>query len=88
MVALDAQTFLERGPGDARYNIVFLDPPFGKGLIKHCIELLEEKHWLAKDALIYLEMEHHLQTPTLPKNWEYTHERTAGQVSYRLARNS
>ncbi len=88
VVTLDAQTFLERGPGDARYNIVFLDPPFEKGLIKSCIQRLEEKHWLAKDALIYLEMERHLQTPTLPKNWEYTHAQTAGQVNYRLARNS
>jgi len=87
-ISMDAQTFLERGPGDARYNIVFLDPPFEKGLIKHCIELLEEKHWLAKDALIYLEMEHNLQTPVLPGNWKYTHERTAGQVNYYLARNS
>lgn len=88
VVTMDAQTFLERGPGDARYNIVFLDPPFEKGLIKHCIKLLEEKHWLAKNALIYLEMERNLQMPDLPGNWKYTHERTASQVSYRLARNS
>lgn len=88
VVNMDAQTFLERGPGDARYNVVFLDPPFGKGLIKHCIKLLEEKHWLAKDALIYLEMERNLQTPDLPSNWKYTHERNAGQVNYYLARNS
>lgn len=88
VVNMDAQTFLERGPGDARYNIVFLDPPFEKGLVENCIQLLEEKHWLADDARIYLETEHDLQTPALPGDWKYTHERNAGQVNYYLARNS
>ena len=80
-----AQDFLRRGPGDTTYDLVFLDPPFRQGLIPVCAALLEEKGWLASNALIYLEAESELPALPLPNHWEILREKTAGQVCYRLA---
>lgn len=85
---LPVETFLERGPGSARYELVFLDPPFGKGLIPSSIALLEKHHWLAPHAYVYLEMESSLPVPELPENWQLIREQTAGQVRYCLISNA
>lgn len=80
-----AQDFLQRGPGAAAYDVVFLDPPFRQGLVSRCAALLEEKGWLAPNAMIYLEAERELRELDLPDHWEILREKTAGQVGYRLA---
>ena len=85
VVHLSAEDFLKRGPGDSRYDVVFLDPPFGKGLISICAQLLDENQWLAPGARIYLESEHELVLDQLPASWHIDREKTAGQVAYRLA---
>lgn len=81
---LSAIQFLERGPGGAHYELVFLDPPFGKGLIQNSIELLEKHQWLSAGAYLYLEMESDLPSPELPTNWQLIREQTAGNVRYGL----
>jgi len=83
---LNASQFLQRGPGGAQYDLVFLDPPFGKGLILESIELLTKHHWLNAGAHLYIEMESTLSIPELPQNWQLTREQTAGQVRYALIR--
>ena len=85
VVTMDAETFLQRGPGDARYDVVFLDPPFGQGLITTCTALLEDLDWLAPGARIYLESERDLALNKLPPDWNIDRKKTAGQVAYRLA---
>ncbi|HEB92503.1 MAG TPA: 16S rRNA (guanine(966)-N(2))-methyltransferase RsmD [Gammaproteobacteria bacterium] len=85
VVHMAVQTFLERGPDDARYDIVFLDPPFAQGLIKTSIDLLAEKGWLTPGARIYLETENPLRELPLPADWQLLKEKTSGQVTYRLA---
>ncbi|STF89252.1 inner membrane protein [Escherichia coli] len=37
------------------HNIVFVDPPFRRGLLEETINLLEDNGWLADEALIYVE---------------------------------
>lgn len=66
-----------------KFSLVFLDPPFRKGLIKETTQLLNEKA-LAPDALIYVEMENEVGTDDIPDNWQLLKEKTAGQVAYRL----
>ena len=39
------------------HNIVFVDPPFRRGLLEETINLLEDNGWLADEALIYVESE-------------------------------
>lgn len=70
-----------------RYSLVFIDPPFRKGLAQQSAELLNEKS-LTDDALIYVEMETDKNTQTMPSHWQLLKEKVAGQVVYRLYQNS
>ncbi|MCZ4059923.1 16S rRNA (guanine(966)-N(2))-methyltransferase [Pantoea sp. LMR881] len=66
------------------FDVVFIDPPFRKGLLEQTLQLLEQNHWLADDALIYVESEVENGTPPVPANWDLHREKIAGQVAYRL----
>lgn len=81
---LSANQFLQRGPGGAHYDLIFLDPPFDKGLIENSIALLDEHHWLSTGAHVYVEMESTLPVPELPENWQLIREQIAGHVRYGL----
>lgn len=64
-------------------DIVFIDPPFRKGLVEQTVSLLNQG-WLAPQALIYIEMESEQQAISLPLQWRLLKEKIAGQVAYRL----
>jgi 16S rRNA (guanine966-N2)-methyltransferase len=66
------------------YDLVFLDPPFGEGLLAACCRNLETRGWLAPAAMIYLEAEKRLMLDGLPENWQAVHSKTAGEVGYHL----
>jgi 16S rRNA (guanine966-N2)-methyltransferase len=82
----EALRWLEMQPADMsqRFDLVFLDPPFRKNLLKPITELLESHNLLADDAYIYVETEKELGAPEVPENWHLHREKVAGQVSYRL----
>lgn len=67
-----------------QFKVVFIDPPFRKGLALPCCQALEQHQWLADDALIYLETEKELATTEMPANWRLLKEKIAGQLAYRL----
>lgn len=67
------------------FEIVFLDPPFGQGLLEPVCAMLETAGWLADAAWIYLEAETELERLPLPPSWMIHREKVAGAVSYRLA---
>ncbi|ADO46557.1 16S rRNA (guanine(966)-N(2))-methyltransferase [[Enterobacter] lignolyticus] len=66
------------------HDVVFIDPPFRKGLLDETLRLLESNGWLADDALIYVESEVENGLPPVPASWELHREKVAGQVAYRL----
>ncbi|EKY3165332.1 16S rRNA (guanine(966)-N(2))-methyltransferase [Cronobacter sakazakii] len=66
------------------HDIVFVDPPFRKGLLEETLNLLETRCWLAPQALIYVESEVENGLPPVPANWQLHREKVAGQVAYRL----
>lgn len=66
------------------HDIVFVDPPFRKGLLDDTLHLLEVNGWLADDALIYVESEVENGLPQVPVHWDLHREKVAGQVAYRL----
>ncbi|WP_387465393.1 16S rRNA (guanine(966)-N(2))-methyltransferase [Photorhabdus sp. RM323S] len=66
------------------YNVVFLDPPFRKGMLAETIKLLEKQHWLADKSWIYVEAESESAAADVPVNWQLHREKVAGQVAYRL----
>ncbi|WP_462150751.1 16S rRNA (guanine(966)-N(2))-methyltransferase RsmD [Pseudoalteromonas xiamenensis] len=66
-----------------QYDIVFVDPPFRKALAATICTQLETNGWLAKEAIIYIEVEQELEL-NVPENWRLYKEKKAGQVAYRL----
>jgi 16S rRNA (guanine966-N2)-methyltransferase len=67
------------------FDIVFLDPPFKENLLLPTCFYLEEKKFLAKHALIYLESSVALEESDLPSHWKMIKKKKAGQVTYHLA---
>lgn len=66
------------------FDIVFIDPPFRKGMLANVTALLERNNWLADDAIIYVETESESMLAEIPNNWRLYREKKAGQVAYRL----
>lgn len=70
----------------SRFDIVFLDPPFGDDkILQTCCALLEERALLNPKPHIYLEMPAATGRPKLPYTWVIAHSKRAGQVGYYLA---
>ncbi|MNG63654.1 Ribosomal RNA small subunit methyltransferase D [compost metagenome] len=66
------------------FDVVFLDPPFRKGLLAETVTLLEQQGWLADESWIYVEAEAESAAADVPANWQLHREKVAGQVAYRL----
>lgn len=85
----DSLRWLQQRPAALpAFDVVFLDPPFRQGLLGECCALLEERGWLAPQALIYLESGSDETLPALPPNWLAHRDKRAGQVAYRLFRRT
>ncbi len=67
-----------------QFDIVFIDPPFNKGLVSPCCYALEENDYLTAQALIYIEMEAQASAFELPANWQLLKEKSTDQVTYQL----
>lgn len=72
---------------DARYDIVFLDPPFAAGLWTQAAQTLEQRDRLAPHALIYVESPAQ-EIPSLPPNWNLHREGRTGAVRNALYRRA
>jgi 16S rRNA (guanine966-N2)-methyltransferase len=82
---IQANALVWLGGPSRPFDVVFLDPPFGSNLLVPLCAALEQGGWLAEGARIYLESARDAQKLELPENWRLAREKTAGQVSYRLA---
>lgn len=59
------------------YDLVFIDPPYGKANLEKCLDQLSENGWVAKGSIIVLEFERQ-QEVTLPENFRIIMDRTYG----------
>ena len=66
------------------HHIVFVDPPFRKGLLEETLKLLENNGWLSDEALVYIESEVEKGLLPVQMKWHVYREKVAGQVAYRL----
>lgn len=66
------------------FDIVFLDPPFGRQLITACSQWLEENDYLARNARIYVETEQNISNYCLPEHWQILYNKQSGRVTYCL----
>lgn len=65
-------------------DIVFIDPPFGLGLVAPVCQNLSTTQLLAEEAWAYIETPKNEALPELPVNWLLHRDKTAGDVAYRL----
>lgn len=79
----DALKFIETN--QHQFDIIFLDPPFHKGIAQKVIKQLDQAQWLKPNTLIYLETEQGLELE-IPDNWELLKDKKAGQLLYKLYR--
>lgn len=84
VVEMGATRYLRNPPQP--FDIVFLDPPFGRDALAEYIPLLDAGHWVSVGGLVYLENEKKAGAPTLPTHWELLKSKSAGEVGYHLAR--
>lgn len=86
---LDALVFLQQAA--QAFDIVFLDPPFGQGLVPRAASLLENKGWLKREAFVYVEIEADMAgrlPQLLPPGWAVMRAKCSGGVSYNLCRRT
>jgi 16S rRNA (guanine966-N2)-methyltransferase len=84
VVEMGAARYL-RSPAQP-FDIVFLDPPFGRDALAEYVPLLDQGAWLKAGSLVYLENEKAAGVPELPSHWEILKSKSAGEVGYHLAR--
>ncbi|MEH6625518.1 MAG: 16S rRNA (guanine(966)-N(2))-methyltransferase RsmD [Motiliproteus sp.] len=70
------------------FDLVFMDPPFHKGMVESCSQLLEHSGILSNRAFIYIEAERELKPLPLPDNWVIRKQKDSGQVSSYLCQRS
>jgi 16S rRNA (guanine966-N2)-methyltransferase len=81
--AADGLAWLEANPES--FDIVFLDPPFGQGLLLPACNRLEASGAIRPGGFIYVESESSLLCPPLPPGWQVIRSGKAGEVRYHLA---
>ncbi len=92
LAATDARVEVADGAGylqgrpTAPFEIVFLDPPYGSGLLEVCCQRLATAGWLTPGAQIYIEDDRNAPPPTLPAGWRVHREGQAGRCRFRLLR--
>jgi 16S rRNA (guanine966-N2)-methyltransferase len=69
-----------------RFDIVFMDPPFGTDALADYVPLLDAADWVKEGGLVYLENEKSAGVPALPSRWQLLKSKSAGEVGYHLAR--
>lgn len=79
----DALSIL-KGVSETPYDIVFVDPPFAKGLVEPTLTALKEKQLVHSGSVIYLEHESALATPALPAHWQIIKEKQSSALRYML----
>lgn len=70
------------------FDIVFVDPPFHKGLIAPTVSALVDYNIIASGGLVYMEHERELAETPLPNNWLVIKEKQTQALVYRLIKVS
>jgi 16S rRNA (guanine966-N2)-methyltransferase len=80
----DALGWLARSRSDAKFDVVFVDPPYDRDLQAAALDALVTRQALAPDARVYVEHRAREALPELPAGWQNVREGRAGEVGYHL----
>ena len=84
VIHTDSLNWLKTPNESKAFDLIFLDPPFRKGLLEETCRLLSENGYIDDNTLIYIEVEKELQPLPVPHQWNQLKAKTAGQLSYYL----
>lgn len=84
VINTDTLQYLAQKNSGEPFDIVFIDPPFHQGFVPQVLHLLAENHWLAENAILYVETEKNHPPLCLPEHWQVLKEKNAGMVTSRL----
>lgn len=74
-------------PADRQFDIVFVDPPFGRGWVLKTLELLVQNGWLHCESLVYVEVEKETELSQLADlGFEVLKQKATDKVCYTLLR--
>ena len=79
---MQAETYLKST--SKKFDIIFLDPPFGQNLIEPTCRLIADCNLLKPHAHIYIESEFSLKNLPIPSHWNIRKQKQSGQVQYTL----
>ncbi len=80
----DAIGWLARHPGELKFDVVFVDPPYDANLQAAALAALVARGALAPDARVYVEHRAREPLPPLPAGWQSVRDGRAGEVGYHL----
>ena len=80
----DALGWLARYPGELKFDVVFVDPPYDANLQAAVFGALVTRGVLAPDARVYAEHRAREPLPELPAGWRSVRDGRAGEVGYHL----
>ena len=66
------------------FDLIFLDPPFRRGLIVPCIDRIEKNGWVTDGSKIYIETESELTFENIPPDWNLLKSKKFGSVGSHL----
>ena len=65
-------------------DIIFIDPPFRKGLIKKVLKKIKEQKIISNSSIIYVEMEREKEIEEIILDWNLIKSKSSGQTRYCL----
>jgi 16S rRNA (guanine966-N2)-methyltransferase len=86
VMEIGAARFLRDPPLGGPFDLIFLDPPFGRNALADYVPLVDSGTWVKPGGWVYLENERAAGVPALPAHWELLRSKSAGEVGYHLAR--
>lgn len=78
----DAIAWLAQNTELEQFDVIFLDPPFGRDLLKPAVDIIAEKAQVG--CLVYVEVEANADLSCIPANWLATKRKDAKEFSFML----
>lgn len=66
------------------FDIMFVDPPFHKGLVAPTLSAIATNNLLSNDGVLYVEHEANLAPISLPDHWQIIKEKRTSALCYYL----
>jgi 16S rRNA (guanine966-N2)-methyltransferase len=81
----DSALHLLEKPAKEAFDFIFLDPPFGKDLLKQSLKAIRENNHLTTGGMIYFEAEKAIKLADFISNdWEVHRHKVMGEVQFGL----